>query len=199
MHAATPATLPAATLADLLPLPASRARTIALVVGAAALTAACAQISLPVPGTPVPMTLQTAAVLLAGAGLGWRAGALSQLLYVAAGVAGAPIYADGVGGWAAATGPTAGYLVGFVLAAALVGRLAERGQDRSVLTSVPAMLAGSAVIYACGVTWLARSLGLSSQDAIAAGLAPFVVGDVVKLVAAGLLLPAVWSGSARGA
>lgn len=189
MHAAVAS--PTATLADLIPV--SRLRNLALVVGAAALTALCAQISVPVPGSPVPVTLQTFAVLLAGAGLGWKLGAASQVLYVAAGAAGAPIYADGASGWAQATGATAGYLVGFIVAAALVGHLAERHQDRQIATSIPAMLAGSAVIYLLGVTWLGHHLGVDSETAVSLGLTPYVVGDTVKLVAAGLLLPAAWS------
>src|SRR3546814_1584567 len=99
---------------------------------------------------------QTFAVLVVGASLGWRLGAGSQLLYVALGLTGLPVYADGTGGWAVATGSTAGYLVGFILTAALVGAMAERHQDRSLLTSVPAMLTGSALIYLCGATWLDR-------------------------------------------
>lgn len=193
MHAATPTAT--ATLADL--LPAHRLRTASLVVGAAALTALCAQVSVHIPGTPVPVTLQTFAVLLAGATLGWRAGGASQLLYVAAGAAGMPIYSEGTGGWEVATGATAGYLVGFVLAAGLVGWLAERRHDRQVRTAVPAMLAGSAVVYALGVTWLAHSTGMSASAAVDAGLTPFLVGDLLKLVAAGLIVPAAWSLAGR--
>ncbi|QGG93979.1 biotin transporter BioY [Actinomarinicola tropica] len=188
MHATV---APTATLADL--LPATRLRAVSLVVGAAALTAIGAQISVQIPGTPVPVTLQTFAVLLAGAALGTKLGVASQVLYLAVGAAGAPIYADGEGGWAAATGGTAGYLVGFVVAAAVVGWLAERGHDRRVLTSVPAMLAGSAIIYALGVSWLAHSYDMSASAAIDAGLTPFLGGDLVKLAAAGLLLPGAWA------
>lgn len=192
MHATV---APTATLSDL--LPATRLRPVALVVGAAALTAICAQISVHVPGTPVPVTLQTFAVLLAGAALGTKLGVASQLLYIAVGAAGAPIYAQGEGGWAAATGGTAGYLVGFVVAAAVVGWLAERGHDRRIATSVPAMLAGSAIIYTLGVSWLAHSYGMSASAAIDAGLTPFLGGDLVKLAAAGLLLPGAWALAAR--
>ncbi|MDP9020555.1 MAG: biotin transporter BioY [Actinomycetota bacterium] len=187
-----------ATLADL--LPRTRARTVALVVGFALLTAAAAQVTIPLPWTPVPVTGQTFAVLLAGATLGWRAGGASQVLYVALGAVGLPFYADGAGGWQAATGATGGYLVGFVVAAALVGLLAERRQDRAVLTSIPAMLAGTAVIYLFGVTWLGAVLDADATTALTKGLLPFVVGDAVKLLAAGLLLPAAWrvAGRAQG-
>ncbi|MBW3573480.1 MAG: biotin transporter BioY [Actinobacteria bacterium] len=178
------------TLADL--LPRHRARTVALVVGFALLTALAAQISFLLPWTPVPVTGQTFAVLLAGATLGWRAGSASQLLYLVLGAVGLPFYADGLSGWKVLSGPTAGYLVGFVVAAALVGRLAERRQDRSLLTSVPAMLAGTAVIYLFGVTWLAHVLDVGAATAVEKGLAPFVIGDVLKLAAAGALLPAAW-------
>lgn len=186
MHAATPT----ATLADL--LPATRLRTPALVVGAAALTALCAQVSVHIPGTPVPVTLQTFAVLVAGAGLGWKAGGASQLLYLAVGAIGLPVYAGGEGGWTATSGATAGYLVGFVVAAAVVGWLAERGNDRRVPSALLSMLVGSAVIYLFGVTWLAHSTGMTVSAAVDAGMRPFLAGDVLKLVGAGLALPAAW-------
>ncbi len=178
------------TLADL--LPRSRMRTVALVVGFALLTALAARITFFLPWTPVPVSGQTFAVLLAGATLGWQAGASSQLLYVVLGAIGLPFYADGASGWDVVTGPSGGYLVGFVVAAALVGRLAERRQDRTLLTSVPAMLAGTAVIYLFGVTWLAHVLDVGAATAVEKGLAPFVIGDAVKLVAAGALLPGAW-------
>ncbi|MBW3641626.1 MAG: biotin transporter BioY [Actinobacteria bacterium] len=178
------------TLADL--LPRSRVRTITLVVGFALLSALAAQITFYLPWTPVPVSGQTFAVLLAGATLGWQAGSASQLLYLVLGAVGLPFYADGAGGWDVVSGPTGGYLVGFVVAAALVGRLAERRQDRALLTSVPAMLAGTAVIYVFGVAWLAHVLDIGAATAVEKGLAPFVIGDAVKLVAAGALLPTAW-------
>ncbi|MGH9182484.1 MAG: biotin transporter BioY [Acidimicrobiales bacterium] len=178
------------TLADL--LPRIRARTAALVVGFALLTAASAQLSVHLPWTPVPVTGQTFAVLLAGAALGWRAGGASQLLYLSLGAVGLPFYAAGASGWSVVSGATGGYLVGFVVAAALVGALAERQQDRTLLTSVPAMLAGTAVIYLLGVTWLAHVADLDATTAVEQGLAPFVIGDALKLVAAGAVFPAAW-------
>lgn len=179
-----------ATLADL--LPRSRARTAALVVGFALVTAAAAQITVPLPWTPVPLTGTTFAVLLAGAALGWRAGAASQLLYNVLALAGLPFYQGGESGWTYASGATGGYLVGFVVAAALVGFLAERGQDRSVVTAIPAMLAGTAVIYLLGVMWLGHVLDADAATALEKGLLPFVIGDSLKLVAAGALLPLAW-------
>ena len=178
------------TLADV--LPRTRLRTLALVIGFALLTALAAQVSIPLSWTPVPLTGTTFAVLLAGATLGWRAGGASQLLYVALGAIGLPFYQGGESGWAYATGATGGYLVGFVLAAALVGLLAERHQDRSLLTSVPAMLAGTAVIYLFGVTWLGHVLDAGATTALEKGLLPFVIGDSLKLLAAGTLLPLAW-------
>jgi biotin transport system substrate-specific component len=187
---------PPVTLADT--IPAVRWRDAALVGGGVLLTAAAAQVSIPLGFTPVPVTGQTLAVLLIGATLGAKRAVLSQALYWMLGAAGLPFYSGGDGGWEAATGATFGYFVGFVLAAALVGKLAERGQDRSLLTSFTAMLAGTAVIYACGVSWLAYSLGVpfytgDGSDAFTMGLAPFIVGDLIKLVLAAALTPAVWA------
>lgn len=186
------ATYRPATLADALAYSASRWRDAILVGGAVLLTAAAAQISFTLPWTPVPVTGQTFAVLLTGTALGFRRGIASQFLYVALGAIGLPFYADGAGGWHTATGATAGYLVGFVVAAAVVGLLAERHQDRAVLTSIPAMLMGTAVIYVCGATWLAHNLGVSAAKAVELGVAPFLIGDTFKLIAAGLLVPAAW-------
>ena len=175
-------------------LPRSKTTTVALMVTFALLTAAAAQFSIPIPGTPVPITGQTFAVLLSGAALGSWAGAGSQAIYWAMGAAGLPFYAEASGGWASATGATAGYLVGFIVAAWVVGFLAERGQDRRVWSAIPAFLAGNAVIYLFGVTWLLVGVDAIStmSEAIAAGFAPFVVGDVVKILAAGVLLPLAW-------
>jgi biotin transport system substrate-specific component len=178
------------TLVDL--LPRWRARTGTLVVAFALLTAAAAQLSFHVPWTPVPITGQTFAVLVAGAVLGRSAGAASQGLYVALGAVGLPFYSGGDGGWEAATGATGGYLIGFVVAAFVTGALAERGQDRLLATSIPAMLAGSAVIYACGVSWLAWKLDVGIAEAVELGYTPFVIGDAIKLVAAGAVLPLAW-------
>ena len=175
-------------------LPSSRVITLGLMVGFALLTAAAAQITIPIPGSPVPITGQTFAVLLSGAALGSWAGAGSQAIYWGLGAMGLPFYADASGGWEAATGATAGYLVGFVVAAWIVGALAERGQDRKVSSAIPAFLAGNAVIYLFGVPWLLYSVEsfTTLSDALAAGFTPFVVGDIVKIVAAGLLLPTAW-------
>ena len=141
------------TLLDL--LHQSRVRDVIAVVGFALFTALAAQISIPLGFTPVPITGQTFAVLLAGGVLGANRGALSMGLYVALGAIGLPFYADGDGGWSVATGATAGYLVGFIVAAFVVGKMAEHGQDRKLSTSLPAFVAGSLIIYGFGATWLA--------------------------------------------
>ena len=187
-------------LSDALPRPQVRAmriaREVTLIAGFALLTAALAQVRIPLGFTPVPVTGQTLAVLLAGASLGaWR-GASSQLLYWLMGMVGLPFYSNGTGGWSVATGPTMGYLVGFIVAAAVVGRLAEYRHDRHVLTSVAAMTMGSMTIYVCGATWLAINLGIplatGEQNAISLGVTPFLVGDVIKMCLAGLATASTW-------
>ena len=184
------------TLLDI--APRSRVRDVVAVVGFALLTAAVAQITIPLGFTPVPISGQTFAVLLSGAVLGSKLGASSQTLYVALGAIGLPFFPDGQGGWEVATGATAGYLVGFVIASFAVGALAERKQDRAVSTALPAFLAGSAVIYAFGAAWLAIDLDVpltaaaGEPSAISLGVAPFLVGDVIKVLVAAALLPAAW-------
>ena len=172
-------------------LPRQGVTTATLVIGFALLTAAAAQVRIPLPFTPVPVTGQTFAVLLAGAALGRRAGAASQGLYVLLGLV-FPFYAGGSSGWTYATGATAGFLVGFVAAAWVVGTLAERRKDRSVTTAIPAFLAGTVIIYACGVPWLAAVLDVSWGKAAELGLVPFVAGDLAKAALAGTVLPAAW-------
>jgi biotin transport system substrate-specific component len=176
---------------DTLPIPKIKVRTAALVVGFALLTALMAQIQIHLSWTPVPITGQTFAVLLAGAALGSRLGALSQITYLVMGLF-LPFYAGGDHGWSVVTGASGGYLVGMVVSSFVVGLLAERAQDRTFLTSIPAMLFGSAIVYAIGVPWLAASLDLGAADALEKGLYPFVVGDAIKSLAAGALLPAAW-------
>ena len=185
----------ARTIAGL--IPQSKLRNPALVVGGALLTAAAAQVSIPLGFTPVPITGQTFAVLLVSTALGWRMAVSSQALYWVLGAVGLPFYAGAKGGWTVATGSTFGYFIGFVLAAAFVGYLAERGQDRSFATSFTVMSAGTIIIYACGVSWLARSLNVpmytgDGQDAFTYGLAPFIVGDLIKMILAAALTPSAW-------
>ncbi|WP_406508617.1 biotin transporter BioY [Streptomyces sp. NBC_00212] len=174
-------------LADL--LPSSRTKDIALVVGGAALTGLAAQIAVPIPGSPVPVTGQTFAALLVGAGLGAGRGFLSLALYALVGMAGMPWFADGTSG---AGGASFGYVLGMLLASTVVGALARRGADRSVPRTAGTMVLGSAIIYAVGVPYLAASTGMSLTAAVAAGLTPFLLGDALKAALAMGLLPAAW-------
>jgi biotin transport system substrate-specific component len=166
-------------------------RDACLVVGGSLLLALCAQIFIPLWFTPVPITGQTLGVLLIGAALGSRRGALAIILYLIEGGSGLPFFAGGGSGWAAFSGPTGGYLIGFVAAAYVVGWLAERGWDRKFWTAAAAMLAAEFVIYLFGVPWLAYFVG--PGDALPLGMFPFIPGDIVKLVIAALVLPSTWS------
>jgi biotin transport system substrate-specific component len=164
-----------------------------LVVAAAALTALAAQWEIHLPFTPVPITGQTFAVLLTGAALGAGLGASGQALYVVAGAVGLPVYAGGAAGWdSAQAAGTTGYLIGFIVAAGLVGYMAEHRQDRSFPTMFTAFIAGSFIIYLFGVIGLMITFDMTATEAIVAGVVPFVLGDVIKAAAAGLLLPATW-------
>ncbi len=174
-------------LADL--VPGSIARDAALVLGGAALTGLAAQVSVHTSLTPVPFTLQTLAVLVVGASLGSVRGVLSMLVYLIAGTAGVPWFASQTHGWG---GPSFGYILGFVLVAAVVGELASRGNDRTVTSTLGTMLIGTAIIYAVGATWLAHDLHLSAGKAIALGVTPFLIGDALKLAVAAVVFPAVW-------
>ncbi|WUS97009.1 biotin transporter BioY [Streptomyces sp. NBC_00708] len=179
-----------AVLADLLPAARHRyAVDTALVLGGAALTGIAAQIAVPVPGSPVPVTGQTFAALLVGTALGARRGFLSLAVYALVGMAGMPWFASGTSG---AGGASFGYVLGMLLAATVVGGLARRGGDRSVLRTAGTMVLGSAIIYAVGVPYLALSTGMSASAAIAAGLTPFLLGDALKAALAMGALPASW-------
>jgi biotin transport system substrate-specific component len=140
----------------------------------------------------VPLTLQTLAVLLTGALLGSRRGALALLLYLAQGAAGLPVFAGGAAGVGHLLGPTAGYLIAFPIAAGVVGWLAERGWDRHALWTVAAMIMGNLVIYALGVGWLALYVG-SLGSAITNGMLPFLAGDLIKIAVAAAVLPCGWA------
>ncbi len=174
-------------LADV--FPHSLARDALLILGGAVFVGIFAQISVPLPFTPVPLTGQTFAVLLVGASLGSIRGILSMLLYGLAGVVGVPWFAGGASGF---TMPSFGYIVGFVAAAGLVGWLAERGWTRTALDTALAMVLGNVVIYAIGVTWLKFSLGATWASAISMGMTPFLVGDGIKILLAAGLFPLLW-------
>ena len=173
---------------------AERAGAVVLVT---TLTAIAAQLSIPLPFTPVPFTLQPVVVLVGAMVLGSRLGAASQMLYLALGIAGLPVFAASPllpQGAARLIGPTGGYLMSYPLAAFVTGWLAERGFDRRYLSSIVAMAAGLAIVYAGGVAWLTiasqPARGISS--AVAAGLVPFLLPDVLKLFVAAGVMPGLW-------
>ena len=173
-----------AVLSDL--LPGAWVRDATLVVGAAGLTGLAAQISFPVPGTVVPVTLQTFAVLLAGASLGPVRAFLGMALYVALGQIGLPWFAPDGGN------ATLGYVVGFVLSATVVGALAKRGGDRTPLRTLATIGLGTLLIYTVGVPWLMVATGLDLSGAVAGGVLPFLLGDALKVLVAAGLLPVAW-------
>ena len=168
-----------------------------LVLAGTAFVAVAAQVSISLPFTPVPITGQTFAVLLVGTSLGALLGLASLGLYLFVGALGAPVFADRTSGWDVITGPTGGYIVGFVLAAVLAGFLAQRRWDRHFNSAVAAMLSGNVVIYLVGLPWLAAKIDTGLEDTLEAGLYPFVVGDLFKLYLAGALLPAAWAAVKR--
>lgn len=175
----------------------SRVADVVTILAATTLTALCAQISIPVPGSPVPVTGQTFAVLLSAAAIGPVRGALAQLLYVGLAMLGLPVLAHGASGTTAVFGATGGYLLGFVVAAVVVGSLARAGWSRTPVRVFAAYLAGSAVIYLFGVPWLMHVAGQPLGWALSAGLTPFLVGDLIKAALAAGLLPLAWKGVAR--
>ena len=187
-------------LSDLIPLPKASGRTwvrdAVLVFGGALFTALCAQVVVHLGFTPVPLTGQTFAVLTVGGVLGSRRAMLSMGAYWAMGAVGLPFYASAQGGWSSATGPTFGYLVGFVLASGTVGWFADRRGDRNYVSSLSSMVFASAIIYACGAAWLAHSLNIpvtgEGDTAIELGVSPFLVGDAVKILLAAAVTPLGW-------
>ncbi len=154
------------------------------------LVAGFAQVRIPIPFSPVPITGQTFAVLLVGAALGSRRGAASLLLYLAVGSGGLPVFAGGAAGAARLLGPTGGYLLGFVPAAYVIGILAERGYDRRWTSALPVFLIGHLIIYAAGVAWLSQFVGLA--QAVLTGVVPFILLDAVKALLAAAALPSGW-------
>lgn len=165
-------------------------RDLFLITISALFVAAFAQIRIPLPFTPVPLTGQTFAVLLVGAALGSKRGAASLALYTLMGALGLPFFAGGASGLAYLSGPTLGYLVGFVAAAYVVGLLAEKGLERSVRTSLVPFLIGTLIIYIFGAGWLTILFG--AEQALALGVLPFLVGDAIKIALAALALPMAW-------
>jgi biotin transport system substrate-specific component len=189
---ASPGTLLSRSVARSLNATVTRTSAVALAV---TLTAVAAQFTMPLPFTAVPFVLTPLVVLLSGAALGARLGCLAQVLYLAAGIAGLPVFAPSVTlppGAARLVGPTGGYLMAYPIAAFVTGYLAERGWDRRYLTSAAAMLGGLLIIFAGGVSWLAISVTRSLSTAIATGFLPFVLADLVKVAAAAAILPQAW-------
>ena len=166
-------------------------RNAALALGGTVLLWLSAKIQIPL--YPVPVTMQTLVVLVLGVAYGWRLGVATMALYLVEGAIGLPVFA---GGWSEGAGfhnlygPTAGYLFGFVVAAGVCGRLAERGWDRSLWSAAAAMVIGNLIIYAMGLAWLALQIG--AADAVKYGLMPFLLGDALKIVLGACGLPAAW-------
>ncbi len=182
----------APTLSDrLFPQTSRLLRDLVLIVSGSLLMAVFARIRIPLPFTPVPITGQTLGVLLVGATLGSRRGLLSLTLYLGLGVVGLPIFAGGAQGLTYLAGPTGGYLIGFVVAAYVVGLLAEQGLERDLRTALLPFLIGEMIIYLFGVTWLAIVIG-NLGKALAMGFLPFLAVDSLKMVLAAALLPAAW-------
>ena len=169
----------------------TKAAQIALVVGGAAFVGVAAQIAIPLPFTPVPLTLQTFAVLLVGAALGSLRGVLSMVIYLLVGMVGVPWFAEGSSGFSSAS---FGYILGFIFAAFIVGRLAERGASTTAARSAALMVIGNLAIYAVGVTWLKFAIDVNWATALSLGVVPFLIGDAVKIALAAGLLPLSWKG-----
>jgi biotin transport system substrate-specific component len=180
---------PRAVLADV--IPGARVRDAGLILCGGLLTVVGAQLGIAVPPSPVPITGQTLAVVLAGGTLGARRGASSQLLYLVLGLF-LPVYSDGAQGFDVIWGATGGYIVGFIAAAYIVGALAERGADRRPLVAFGAFAGGQLTIFAIGVPWLKVATGMSWGDAIHNGFTIFIVGGIVKALLAGALAPGLW-------
>jgi len=166
-------------------------RKIALILGFSIFTAISAKIRIYLPFTPVPITGQTLAVLLTGTSLGSQMATLSIAIYLLAGVVGIPVFSGKSAGVTYLFGSTGGYLIGFLIAVYVVGRLAERGTDRSLKSCFPAMLLGNLIIYAFGLAWLARFVPMNKL--LAVGLIPFILGDLVKLALASVIMPICWN------
>lgn len=193
MSAISPAA-PRLVLADRV-LGRSLTLDIVLVVAGAALTAVLAQVAVPL--WPVPITGQTLAVLLVGASLGAARGALSLALYAVLGIVGLPVFSDFAGGASVILGPTGGYIVGFIASAALVGWLSERAWERQVLKALATFAAGTVVVFAIGLPWLAIALQLDLASTLQGGLWPFLLGGAIKAAIAAGLLPLAWWGADR--
>ncbi len=173
-------------------IPRTALITFSTIVGAAALSALAAQLSFPVPGSPVPVTAQTLVVLVGAAALGPGRALVSQLLYIAAGAAGLPVFAGHMSGINVLIGANGGYLVGFLLASVLIGAASRKGADRNVVRELAAFIGGSIVIYVFGAAFLMARFGMSISMALSLGVVPFLIGDAAKMAIASSVLPTTW-------
>ena len=174
-------------------LPRSSAiSNIALISGGVLLLAASAQIAIPVPGSPVPVTGQTLGVLLIGTSYGSGIGLATFAIYLLAGIVGAPVFAGASFGMEKITGATGGYLIGMLITTYVLGLLAKRNLDQKFLTALPSMLLGNVIIFSCGIIWLHHFTGKDWTWTINAGLTPFIVGEILKIAIAGTSLPILW-------
>lgn len=190
-------------LADLIPSTTTDhagikvATNAALIVGGALFVALASRIQIPLGFTPIPLSLATFAVALTGGALGAARAVSSMSLYLALGIVGFPFFNEGANGWEYFTGATMGYLLGYVLLAGIVGWAAGQQRDRKVLTSVAAIVVGNLALYTIGTLWLSYKVGTpvfgGDNSGFAMGVRPFLVGDVIKMVAAGMLFPAAWA------
>lgn len=186
---AAPAQQRGLVLADA--IPGARVRDIALVLAGAGLTALLAQVAIPVPPSPVPVTGQTLAVGLVGATLGARRGTAAMLLYALLGLF-LPVYAEGNSGWDVITGASGGYIIGFIFATGVVGYLAERGADRKVLTAFVSFVAAQLIVFAFGLVGLKLAVGQDWSWTIHNGFAIFIVGGIIKAIVGAIVLPSAW-------
>jgi len=184
--------LPATSLRTLVMPQATVRSNVALISGGVLFLALLAQIAIPVPGSPVPVTGQTLGVLLLGTTYGASLGASTFAFYLLAGIAGAPIFAQHSFGIAKVTGATGGYLIGMLVATYFLGLIARKSLDREFLTALPSMLFASAITFTFGLLWLHQFTGQSWKWTIQAGLTPFIIGEVLKIAIAGTSLPILW-------
>ncbi|ADB48580.1 biotin transporter BioY [Conexibacter woesei] len=172
-------------------IPGARTRDIALVIGGALFTALLAQVAIPVPPSPVPVTGQTLAVGLVGATLGARRGTAAMLLYALLGLF-LPVYAEGNSGWDVITGASGGYIIGFIFATGVVGYLAERGADRKAVTAFLSFVAAQLIVFAFGLVGLKLAVGQDWSWTVHNGFAIFIVGGVIKAIVGAAVLPSAW-------
>ncbi len=193
-HASVPGVVPTVVRVPGDRLAGTRVREAALVLAGTAILVLAGRVTIPLPFTPVPVSLATLAVLLEGPVLGPRRASASTGLYLVLGLIGIPVFAGGASGWAFSS---FGYIIGYLVAALVVGALAERGAGRSVGRMAGVAVLGSAIIYAVGLAWLVPWLGIGVREGLALGVVPFLIGDVVKIVLTAGLVPAVWTSTVR--